>query len=226
MKKIRKSMIARAVVVSIALALVGSSTITAQAATKTITCYKGTQKKVVKGTNPKCPSGWSTKKPAVAPKPTTSASSTAKAGAQVLDFKGTYKGKMSLLWSESTVTARSVTATGTGDILGLVELDGTGSSSPSSQCDLFDGTGTISGGGNSLKLSFDTDAKACADDGQAPTDVKITGTATIKSGTGKYAGATGTLKVSGSFSIKSTAAGSSETTALTLTVSGQVKINS
>jgi len=41
----------------------------AQAATKTITCYKGSAIKKVTGTNPKCTTGWSTTKPKVAPSP-------------------------------------------------------------------------------------------------------------------------------------------------------------
>jgi hypothetical protein len=50
----------------------------------------------------------------------------------------------------------------------------------------------------------------------------MTGNAVIAGGTGKFAGATGKLKVTGSFSIKSTDAGTSEKSALTLTLTGNI----
>ena len=52
----------------------------------------------------------------------------------------------------------------------------------------------------------------------------MTGTATVTSGTGKFAGAKGTLKVSGTFSIKSTAAGSSESDNFSATLSGNLTL--
>ena len=43
----------------------------ASAATKSITCYKGSAVKIVKGSNPKCPAGFSNKKPVLtSPTPT------------------------------------------------------------------------------------------------------------------------------------------------------------
>ena len=50
----------------------------------------------------------------------------------------------------------------------------------------------------------------------------ITGSAVINGGTGKFAGATGTLKVTGSFAIKSTGAGFSESAAFKMTISGNI----
>ena len=90
----------------------------------------------------------------------------------------------------------------------------------------INGSGVLSGGGNTLKVSFDSSAKGCAEDAAAPTVVNISGNALITGGTGKYAGLTGTLKVTGSFAIKSSAAGSSESSALTLTLSGNINANS
>jgi hypothetical protein len=129
---------------------------------------------------------------------------------------------MSVLWADSGVQASSITGSGTGTVLGLDTLSGSGSSSPQNQCDSIDGAGVLSGGGNTLKVSFDSNAKGCAADGAAPTTVTITGTASITGGTGKYAGATGTLKVTGSFAIKSNQAGFGETTSLTLTLVGNI----
>jgi hypothetical protein len=186
----------------------------ASAATKTITCYKGTAVKKV--TTAKCPTGWSTKKPAV--KPTAPIASTA------IAFQGNYSGKVSLLWGDGYVQVTSVKATGTGNVGDLAELIGTGSAAPAAQCDSFAGTGTLGTGANTLKAAFDTSAKGCAEDETAPTKITFSGNAVIKSGTGKYANATGVFKVSGSFSIQTTAVGKSETNAFSMTASGSIKL--
>ncbi|HUW88363.1 MAG TPA: hypothetical protein VMW30_08330 [Candidatus Paceibacterota bacterium] len=222
MKNVRKSTLAKALIVIAVFGLVTANTTVANAVTKkTIKCYKGKIVKKVTAVSPKCPKGYTTKKPVVkvTPKPT---ATPAKTTAGTVAFSGTYKGKMSILWSDSDVRATSVTAAGTGNVLGLDELTGTGSAAPQNQCDAFDGTGVLSGGGNTLKVAFDSTAKACAAEGAAPTTITITGNATVTGGSGKYAGATGTLKVTGSFAIKSKDAGFSESTALTLTLTGNI----
>jgi hypothetical protein len=240
MKTIGKSRFVKAMVVIAVFGLVSANGTVANAASKkTINCYKGTVVKKVTATNPKCAVGWSTKKPvvkatpkasakasasptpSVTPKP--SASTSTKPASSTISFNGTYKGKIAMQWSASDVQATSVTGSGSGDIEGLADLTGSGSSAPASQCDSIDGVGTLSGGGNTLKVTFDSTAKGCAEDAAAPTVVHITGNAVISGGTGKFAGATGTLKVTGSFSIKSTEAGSSESSAFTLTLTGDIK---
>jgi hypothetical protein len=189
---------------------------TASAATKSITCYKGTESKVVKAASPKCPSGWSTTKPAA------KATATAKATGSTVAITTVYKGKISMLWSDAGVTATSVTGASTSGNAGLDSLSGSGSSSPQSKCDIILGSGVLSGGGNTLKVTFDSSTKGCAEDEDGPTTINITGTAVINGGTGKFAGATGTLKVTGSFGIKSHAAGASEKSDLTLNISGNI----
>jgi hypothetical protein len=221
-KNVRKSTLAKALIVITVFGLVTANTAVANAVTKkTIKCYKGKIVKKVTAVKPKCPNGYTTKKPVVkvTPKPT---ATPAKTTAATVAFSGTYKGKMSILWSDSDVRATSVTAAGTGNVLGLDELTGSGSAAPQNQCDAFDGTGVLSGGGNTLKVAFDSTAKACAADDAAPTTITITGNATITGGTGKYVGATGTLKVTGSFAIKSKDAGFSESAILTLTLTGTI----
>ena len=183
---------------------------TANAAAKSITCYKGASSKVVKAVSPKCPSGWSTKKP------TPSKTGTTKS----LSINATYTGTITTLWTESNVTATAVSATGTGTTLGLTKLVGNGSSSPASQCALIQGAGYITDGTNMLKANFDPAAQGCGKDSAAPTTVTIGGSAIISGGTGKYAGATGTLKFTGSFSVDSTIAGTNATSPLTFTISG------
>ena len=188
----------------------------ANAATKSITCYKGTASKVVKAAAPKCPAGWTTKKPAPAK---TSTTTTTSSSGKSLTINATYSGKIAMNWSDSDVQG-TVTATGTGTTLGLTQLTGSGSSSPSGQDATISGAGTISDGTNTLKATFDPNASAHAKEGAAPTNVTISGNVIITGGTGKYAGATGTLKFTGGFPVAATAAGTKDTGALTLTISG------
>lgn len=221
MRSTRKSIFIKAFIVVTALGVIAANATVANAAVKkTITCYKGTAVKKVTAVKPVCAKGWSTKKPVVKVTPKPATSTPAKASS--VAFNGTYKGKMSVLWSDNGVQASSVTATGSGTTAGLDSLTGTGSSAPSDQCSGIDGSGVISGGGNSIKVSFDSSTKGCAADSAAPTVVTITGNAVISGGTGKFAGATGTLKVTGTFAIKSSAAGFSESTPLTLTLAGNI----
>jgi hypothetical protein len=186
----------------------------ANAANKTITCYKGTIVKKVTAAKPKCPTGYTTTKPKVTTKPA------APAAAATVAFSGTYKGNLAIVWGDTYLQVTSVTGKGTGNVLGLTDLSGTAAAAPAGLCDTFDAKGSIGGGGNTLNVSFDTSAKGCAEDESAPTTIKITGNAQITGGTGKYAGATGTLKVSGVFSVKG---GAKETAAFTMDVSGNIK---
>ena len=197
-------------VLAFAIAQSGSAT----AATKTITCYKGTVTKKV--TTAKCPTGYSITKPVV--------KSAAPAVAGAIAFQGNYSGKVSLLWGDGYVQVTSVKATGTGNVGDLAELNGTGSAAPAAQCDSFAGSGTLGTGANTMKVAFDTSAKGCAEDESAPTKITFSGNAIIKSGTGKYATAKGTFKVSGSFSIQTSAAGKSETDAFAMTASGSINL--
>lgn len=200
----------------VAIALVAGSLVgatSANAATKSITCYKGATTKVVKAAAPKCPAGYTTTKPA--PAKTATSSSTSKS----FTINATYTGKIAMNWSDSDVQG-TVTATGTGTTLGLTQLTGSGSSAPSGQDAGISGIGTISDGTNSLKATFDPAASAHAKDGAAPTNVAISGNVIIIGGTGKYAGATGTLKFTGGFPVTATAAGTKDSGALTFTVSG------
>ena len=193
MNNIRKSKSVRAAAMATLLLFAVSQTGVAQAATKTITCYKGTATKKV--TTAKCPTGWSTKKPAAA-KPATGTT------AKTVAINGNYSGTVALLWGDTYVQVTSVKATGTGTVGDLGEFLGSGAAAPASQCDTFDGSATLGSGANTLKVAFDSSAKGCAEDDSAPTKITFSGNAIVKSGTGKYAGATGTFKVSGSFSIK------------------------
>ena len=211
MNSIKKIKSRRALIFLIALAVTGTNASIAEAASKTITCYKGTSVKKVTAAKPKCATGWSTKKPKV---PTASKVAT-------VAFSGTYKGQITMVWSSSSVKA-TIKGTGTGDVFGLTELTGVGAAAPQSQCDVLNGTGTLGSGANTIALSVVSTAKGCAEEAAAPTDVNVTGNATVAGGTGKFAGATGTLKLTGYFSVKATTAGTTDNSTFTVKIEGNV----
>ena len=212
MMNFQKSKASKAIVIATSLFFLVSQSGFANAATKTITCYKGTATKKV--TTAKCPTGWSTKK-SVAAKPATGSTS-----AKTVAINGNYSGTVALLWGDTYVQVTSVKATGTGTVADLGEFVGSGAAAPASQCDTFDGSATLGSGADTLKVAFDSSAKGCAEDDSAPTKITFSGNAVVKSGTGKYAGATGNLKVTGVFSVKG---GAKETAAFTMDVSGNIK---
>ncbi len=194
--------------------MAGNATVANAAVKKTITCYKGTAVKKVTAVAPKCPTGYTTKKPA--------ATTATKAGS--VAFAGTYKGKISILFGDGNlIQVTKVDGTGTGNVSGLSGMSGSASSAPSNLCDNFDGKGVISGGGNSLNLTFDSSSQGCADSDSAPATITIKGSAKITGGTGKYAGASGTFIVKGTFDINSKGiVNSSESTTFTLDLSGNI----
>jgi hypothetical protein len=198
--------------------MAGNATVANAAVKKTITCYKGTVVKKVTAVAPKCPTGYTTKKPAAKPAATTATTSGSVA------FQGTYKGKISILFGDGNlIQVTKVDGTGTGNVSGLTGMSGSASSAPSNLCDNFDGKGIISGGGNSLNLTFDSSSQGCADSDSAPATITIKGSAKITGGTGKYSGASGTLVVKGTFDINSKGiVNTSESTSFTLDLSGKV----
>jgi len=202
-----------------AISLVLGNASSANAAVKkTITCYKGTVEKKVTAVAPKCPAGYTTIKPVAKP----SVTSATKAGS--VAFQGTYKGKISILFGDGNlIQVTKVDGTGTGNVSGLTGMSGSASAVPAGLCDGFDGKGVISGGGNSLSLTFDSSSQGCADSDSAPATITIKGSAKITGGTGKYAGASGTLIVKGTFDINSKGiVNSSESTSFTLDLSGNI----
>ena len=204
-----------ATVLAIAGLVLGNIAV-ANAANKTITCYKGTTVKKVTAAKPKCPTGFSTTKPK-APAATT----TTKGGTVKID--ATYKGTVTMVWGDADVTVTNVTATGSGTTGGLDSLKGVGSAAPAEQCTPFDGEGTLGSGADTLKVKFADGSMACSADADAPTTVTIKkGPLTIVSGTGKYAGATGSLTLTGSWKIDSASKGAKPATPVTLTLTGTI----
>lgn len=211
MRKLPSVKIFAAVALTMAISFSGAVGASAlqSAAAKTITCYKGTQVKKV--TTAKCPSGWSTKKPAA---------TTAKSEA----FKANYAGTGTVTWSASDVQATAISGTDAKASLGLTTMTASGSSNPESQCASIRGDITLKGKDGNLVLKVDSSSQACGADDQAPTTVKVTAKATVASGTGKFAGATGTLTITGSFAVKSTDAGFKEAPKFSAAFSGTLKL--
>lgn len=207
-----------AIVLAITGLLIGNISVgVANAANKTITCYKGTTVKKVTGANPKCPAGFTTTKPKTATTKTT----TTKGG--VVTINATYKGNITMVWGDADVTVTNVTATGTGTTGGLDTLKGTGAAAPDAQCTAFDGEGTLGSGADTLKVKFAEGSMACSADAEAPTTVTIKkGPLTIVSGTGKYAGATGSLTLVGTWKVPSASKGTKPAEPVTLTLTGTI----
>ena len=210
-----------ATVLAVAGILLGSVSI-ANAANKTITCYKGTTVKKVTGANPKCPAGYTT----TAPKASAPA---AKGGAVAID--ATYKGTIATVWgSQYSVTVTSLTATGSGATGGLNNLSATGSAKAAgvSQDNLctsdIDATATLGTGADTLKVKFvDGKTNFCAKGASEDPPYTIyidNGPLMIVSGTGKYAGATGTLNATGSWTANTVTKGTKDSSAITLNIKG------
>ena len=162
------------------------------------------------------------------PSSTAAAHATKKAPPKVVKvaFRGVYKGTIALEWSAAGGKATAVNGTGTGTYLGASKLVGLSGSAPASNtCDPMTGTGYLLGGGSKLMLTIITNSsQACAAGQSAPTSVSVKGLAKVTSGIGKWKGATGNLKFTGSFSIKDTTAGSKETDTFSATLTGVLVI--
>ena len=146
-------------------------------------------------------------------------------------FKGTYKGTMKFLWSSSTVAATIVSGRGTGTYMAGGTMTGHGTGADTAYSDPFSGTGVLSGAGSRLMISvIKTSSSASVADGtqsgpqSPPASVTIIGKAKVTGGTGKFKGASGTLKFSGSFSVTNNTAGTTESDSFTATLSGTLTV--
>lgn len=222
----------KSLLIGLILALGAANVSSASGAAK-ITCYKASTSKVFAAA--KCPSGYSATKPkaATSPVPAKNQASQVSPGATTsssVSISATYKAKLATVWTSDSVSA-TVSGSGSGNTAGLDAISGTGNSAPANQCDPLSGSGVLGSGANTLKVTFDTSTQGCAADGQAPTTVSIVGAsgtgpgkAIINGGTGKFAGASGSLNVTGTFAVKATDAGTKDSTDLTLNISGTINL--
>ena len=137
-------------------------------------------------------------------------------------FKASYSGTISILWNASGASTGSITGKGKGTDFGLTAVSGSGSGTAAAQSDPINGTGVLSGKGETLHVKLATGTTATAASGSAPTIVTVSGSATITKGTGPFAGATGSLKVAGEFSIQNTSGKEKDSFSTTLT--GTIKV--
>jgi hypothetical protein len=125
--------------------------------------------------------------------------------AKIVLFTGTYAGPANVVVADGVST---ISATGAGKAttvgikapafgVGKVTGKGTGSADSSQTCQVFNGTGTLTGV-KGAKINFKlTGAQACGDaDGE---NFSITGRAAVSGGAGAYKTAKGSLKVTGLF---------------------------
>jgi hypothetical protein len=144
-------------------------------------------------------------------------------------FKETFTGTLKLTFGATTATASILTSKGTGTLAGA-KVTGSGSGADTAQSGPFSGTGAIALGPNKLVLSVIKTASSVSTDATAsgvqdpPANVTVMGSAKVTSGTGKYKGATGTLKFQGSFTVTNATTGTSETDNFTVTLTGTLTV--
>ena len=148
----------------------------------------------------------------------------ATAAVKTVKVNVTLKGDLSWTSTESLITVSSVKGTSAKKTDVFTSLIGTGRAAvPSSTCTVFAGDGVLKGKTGPITFTIATGAQACGAADAAPAMVNVDAKATVKSGTGAYKGATGTLKIKGNFLVKSVAAGTKETDQFTVTFTGDLK---
>ena len=111
-------------------------------------------------------------------------------------FNASFNGKAVVRVAGDKADITSAQATGTGTPIGKATLTGKGSGTQADPCPLWGGPGTITAKAGKLNFSI-VGAGACTDEGAQ--DFSITGRAKLTGGTGKYAKAKGSLKITGSY---------------------------
>lgn len=153
-----------------------------------------------------------------------SAAHAAPAAAKTVNVNVTMKGDLSWESSESLITVKSVKGASAKKTDVFTSLTGTGRAAvPSSTCTVFAGDAVLKGKTGSITVTIASGAQACAAADAAPAIVNVDAKATVKSGTGTYKGATGTLKIKGNFLVQSVAVGTKETDKFTVTFTGALK---
>ncbi len=145
-----------------------------------------------------------------------------------LVFTASYVGNVKILFGASSVAGTMVGA-GKATLVGQSTVSATGvttSFSTSSASDPLSGTALLKGPGGSLTLKtvsvYASTTSSAAPTATSPDPVAVAGTVRVVKGTGKFAGATGILKVSASFTV-STITGS-ETQKFTALLKGALNV--
>jgi hypothetical protein len=142
-------------------------------------------------------------------------------------FTGSYSGTFTVLIVNNNSTSGSATVTslngsGTGTDLGSSTLSGSGQvpTTATNSGFSFTGSGSLSGSGSTLTVVVVSSSANVPDGAGTGT---LSGVAKITGGTGKFAGATGSLKFSGSFNLTGIDSGT-QTPAFTSTLSGTINL--
>jgi len=141
-------------------------------------------------------------------------------------FSASYSGTFTLLIvnnsTSGSATVTSLSGAGTGADLGLSALSGAGQvpTTATNTGFSFNGSGTLSGSGNSLALLVVSSSATVPDGAGTAT---LSGVAKITGGTGKFAGATGSLKFSGTFNVANIDTGT-QTPSFASTLSGTINL--
>lgn len=115
---------------------------------------------------------------------------------KVYPFTGTYAGDAT---AQVQDTIANLTANGTGKatLLGAGKITGIGTATAKEPCSPFLGTGTITGKGGTLLFKVVNGSQGCGDeDGKV---FSLSGSILVTKGTGKFAKAKGTLRMTGMF---------------------------
>jgi hypothetical protein len=115
---------------------------------------------------------------------------------KVVAFTGNYSGN-AVAQVQDTIANLTANGTGTATLLGAGKITGVGTATAKEPCSPFLGTGTITGKGGTLLFKVVNGSQGCGDeDGKV---FSVTGTIAVTKGTGKFAKAKGTLRMTGMF---------------------------
>ena len=142
---------------------------------------------------------------------------------KVVSFTARYSGDTSLLINNGVATISAVRGKGTGTLVGVSTVTGSGKASASAQCDPFEGTGVFTGKQAKIDVTvLKSTSQGCSSGTSGPVTVTISGTAKATGGTGKAAGASGVLKFTGLVNLKDTSGSQAGT--FKVTFSGKLSI--
>lgn len=111
----------------------------------------------------------------------------------------TYSGKVTEKVNGHIVTALP-NGKGTGTLIGKSTLTGIVTATTANPpCSPLNGPGTLSGAKGKLRLTLVTGSRGCAASEEDQDNISFSGRAKVKSGTGKFRGAKGTLRFTGHY---------------------------
>jgi hypothetical protein len=115
---------------------------------------------------------------------------------KLVPFTANYSGN-AVAQVQDTIASLTANGTGKATLLGAGKITGVGSATVKEPCAPFLGTGTITGKGGTLLFKVVNGSQGCGDeDGKV---FSLSGSIAVTKGTGKFAKAKGTLRMTGMF---------------------------